>query len=1701
MSLFRKNTKTNAIKDNEKVKEPHKHLQGDVLKKLSGRDLSYAEYPTYLYFDDERFKLRSIKGIEVVNAVALKELRLNKNKLKILHGDDLNRFVKLKRIDASQNHIQSVEDLSLEKLVELNLNSNQLTQIPNLNECTALEELRLSLNTLTGNKTMFEGIEKCAKLKMLELNKNAMKLKPKEFVKAMAHLGRYCPKLQTLDLRDNKFRNDFPDYRAWVAQKVPSLKNLDGEQVTNKERKKKLPDVDTLESGSKDKEEGASSSSSSGEGSSSVAQVNTEGVNYDVEISGNGKDPQKKGKDNMVTFKFQDFIQTLFDCFATPDEAYEKLTWLDSRAESMANTPSDVRHIVFDGGDLSDSEHFVSDIFELVENYNHLAEVCISIQMRLMAIKSDGIPLGELCRMQLMQYSVDEKNVEALVRALENVIVETLIQNELLPTVTKNDYLSFLNQISQAHDVGDSLLSLIPMLTKMISEQDPSDDVIGLVKAAARSEHGAQALTAADMAIQVSSILDAEEKKSIKSSRFLSLIGIVEHQSRNDPEATEQYVETQIHMRLLDYCDKEISSLLGEWDPQDCEWLASIVGAINGICENSKDALMAILQSPYLDHLLSMISDPSIYHQLLSTALKSILQFLRLTDDVTIHRKIADGIGYMVPLLEYVEGKGYERLCEQMGELDEEGEPVPLNDMMNKDMYEVLRNIVALIDYYAYEAVCMQSVATMVCDALDTAGRERYLFSLLTVPDDDIRLLTVNCLSNVPKNNLQENEVNDIVRIVQDVRNVGSGRTEEVLAVVLSVLQSLAVSRGEEGHDYRQSQVGTVMIVLNLLEKNEARDTSDSEEETEEKAELTRACVSYLKSCSNWPQAVEAMQQEAAVEKMCNVLRLEDIFGSDEFPVMIEQTALGNSMAGLMGVLPQLEPRGNVAGRVMNRMAEVLEGKYGRQPTEDEDNQVAKIWERMDINSEPEEEREFRVRQIHFFMRANALNMMIDFLGADEELGAVDPEEEGGTSLGAGIGGQDGGESSAMGGVIEYQGEYAPTKLLADVMRTKDQEEERVAAELAAQLALKNQEEEETEEESEEEIQRRKKAEVEASKNSIRGVEVGESMFDANDDDDDLGTWVMPAGKVKLGNIRITGQSLPLTTTPESLTTSSLMRIVMALMWYSEEDTIKDEVRERLQEIEAMQLFANLAKRSKWYNHNVGARFLDVVYEVLSMSNHQVENNIAVINLYDIVSQMMTDMVADIESHLNEGLSLTPRQELLMLNISRVWNLLLQQMPYMQFGEDVTVQEACLQHAFRRLIPMAALNTCIRYLFYHHSIDNRKLEQPNGSQPFDSPHIFNISDRAAHATTKMIAAYVQVRDDVRYEVLEQLTALEVREHIALRETHIQYLLDIVDHRTYHRALERYMVKEQLTASGSKERIIKFRWLSHVVNSTANPRCLVLTTNCIYLLKEASGKKCTACSPDKFCPKGPTVKQELEYSAIEHIMIGFGEKPSRFAIKTSKPNRSWVFAADHYGDAQEFCDVLHDMTKVPVVTNNAFWVSIMGAFDHVLDQQAKQLGSEIIQLTAPVMKTNEHGAVQPRLFVLTGQHIHNFKEHLGKWGNPKKEMDTLDHRSHFAINKITRIVLSNHAPSMVIEFNNRVRKSDYYEIEFADDHQFSIWKRALSGMLPKQVFSEDGLPPGYYEQLQREEEERMIEKQRHFEQGMVLDNKGKGKGKQ
>ena len=113
-------------------------------------------------------------------------------------------------------------------------------------------------------------------------------------------------------------------------------------------------------------------------------------------------------------------------------------------------------------------------------------------------------------------------------------------------------------------------------------------------------------------------------------------------------------------------------------------------------------------------------------------------------------------------------------------------DPIPCSSLTNRVLHKLFIQIIKIIEIYSAGSVEGTGELQTICEEVSTAMnrniREDHLFNALDIPNDDVKLAVVSCLNRVPLEDLDTEEIGHVVRTIGTYKNLGVGRTEEVLA-------------------------------------------------------------------------------------------------------------------------------------------------------------------------------------------------------------------------------------------------------------------------------------------------------------------------------------------------------------------------------------------------------------------------------------------------------------------------------------------------------------------------------------------------------------------------------------------------------------------------------------------------------------------------------------------------------------------------------------------------------------------------------------------------------------------------------------------------------------------------------------------------------------------------------------------------------
>ncbi|CAE7240182.1 inlI [Symbiodinium sp. CCMP2456] len=903
------------------------------------------QHPTKIDFSSDRYQLDTLEG----PSGGLLHPQLRKHRVQLVdvsnnHLMDIsvlnkaNGFDSLHTIMARKNLLSRIS-LNLPNLIELNLAYNLLKNMPSLGLLPSLEVLILSHNQLSGS---LENLKSSMRIKRLDLAYNEFDWTPSQLsqaLNAMSHLR----SLQNLRLYHNKFVACFKEYQIYVVSKLKSLQKLDDCIITMDMRDEiestNLLALDVYDVAFKKRqEELARKQSNAGMGLKMGAGV---------------------GKLKLIMESLEEILEEPSALAARIGIVRENAA-LRAQSSGAAAEGFDVEEVFWDGmmdHGSSDKEMqiTVSYILELItavmERHDTARNNLVDTLGFLSCIVS--YDLGNRCLdlLRRMMLSSDHCREEAG-RGVKTIVVPTLLafgEADINSEITKTLLLGLLDLVQEKQireEVCDILEELLPLLLNwFLQEEYLTEDGAHIVKLLASITGPEEYATrAATPELAARTIMHLENKALFDNVRLRSTWIDVLQISQNiimygSQEIVDMFYKAASHSKVVARLRQVLTATKGRHndEPLPARTIACICHFVSAMMQRSnaslqeccdpicfQDVLCQLLRSHLVDPLIleavtktlrTMLEDPKVYKK----------QAIRVVEDL---RKVT-------PLLQFLGGKKYPDLYRMALKYsdDQSRDAPPFAELENDWVTNAMIGIVTLVEFFAAEDESIEDdqARQLVNDAMNTQGRETILLKLLVIPCDDLKLIVMRCLSKVPLSQIEPDEMGAIVKCLSDVKNIGEGRTEEMLALVVRQLERLLLAPGDTGLDFRQGFAERAVAECSeILMANSARST-DRESDELEKLALSSAIVNFYFSCSAISSLRSCLRNPTIDAMFPRIMKFEEELHSPlAADVRLEQTWLGRSLENLLQCFQggKVLVRGKkVTIRILAQMADIIEGR------------------------------------------------------------------------------------------------------------------------------------------------------------------------------------------------------------------------------------------------------------------------------------------------------------------------------------------------------------------------------------------------------------------------------------------------------------------------------------------------------------------------------------------------------------------------------------------------------------------------------------------------------------------------------------------------------------------------------------------------------------------------------------------------------
>ncbi|CAE7250110.1 inlI [Symbiodinium pilosum] len=853
----------------------------------------------------DRYQLDTLEG----PSGGLLHPKLNKHRVNLVdvsnnHLMDISVLSKANGYDAlhtimARKNLLSRISLNLPKLVELNLAYNLLKTMPSLGLLPSLEVLILSHNQLSGS---LENLKSAMRIKRLDLAYNEFDWTPSQLsqaLNAMSHLR----SLQNLRLYHNKFVACFKEYQIYVVSRLKSLQKLD-DCIISMDMRDEIESTNLLAldvydvAFKKRQEELARRRNNAGVGPALGAGV---------------------GKLKLIMESLEEILEESSALAARIAVVRENAAL---RAQSSDNEGFNVEQAFWDGMDNGGSdkemEITVSYILELItavmERHDTARNNLVDTLGFLSCVVSHG--LGQRCLdlLRRMMLSSDHCREEAA-RGVKTIVVPTVLafgEANINSEITKSMLLALVNLVQEKQireEVCDILEELLPLLLNwFLMEEYLTEDGAHIVKLLASITGPKEyAQTAASPELAARTITHLENKALFDNMRLRSTWIDVLQITQNivtygSQEIVDMFYKAAIHSKVVARLRQVLTATKGRHNdlPLPARTIACICQFVSAMMTRSNASLQECcdpicFQDVLCQLLRSHLVDPLILEAVTKT-LRTMLEDPKVYKKQAI--KVVEDLRKVTPLLQFLGGKKYPDLYKMALKYSEDDhhEAPPFAELENDLVTNAMIGIVVLVEFFAAEDESIENdqARELVNDAMNTQGRETILLKLLVIPCDDLKL----CLQ---MGQIEPDEMGAIVKCLSDVKNIGEGRTEEMLALVVRQLQRLLLAPGDTGPDFQQGFAERAVAECSeILMANSARST-DRESDELEKLELSLAIVNFYFSCSGIPSLRSCLRNPTIDALFPRIMKFEEELHSPlAADVMLEQTWLGRSLENLL---------------------------------------------------------------------------------------------------------------------------------------------------------------------------------------------------------------------------------------------------------------------------------------------------------------------------------------------------------------------------------------------------------------------------------------------------------------------------------------------------------------------------------------------------------------------------------------------------------------------------------------------------------------------------------------------------------------------------------------------------------------------------------------------------------------------------------
>ncbi|CAJ1351610.1 unnamed protein product, partial [Effrenium voratum] len=1435
------------------------------------------------------------------------------------------------------------------------------------------------------------------RIKRLDLAYNEFDWTPSQLSQALEAMG-HLRGLQNLRLYHNKFVACFKEYQIYVVSRLVSLQKLDDCMITMQMRE-------------------------------DIAATNLLALDvYDVAFKKRQEELARRRDDSGPKThggvgKLKLIMESLEEVLEDPEALASRVALVRDNAAKRAQGSSafHIEEAFWDGmdtGSPAEMQITVSYIMELITAVMERHDTARGQLVDTLGFLSCVVAfdLGRKCldHLRRMMLSSDHCREEAS-RGMKGIVVPTVMafgEANIKSDVTKTILLGLLDMVQEMQireEVCDIMEELLPlMLTFFLTEEYLTEEISHIVQLLAFGtgpEEYAQLAATPELAARC--IMHLENKSLFDSPRlrttWMDVLKISQNiAAHGSEEIVEMFSKAAIHSKVVARLRQVLTATKGRHNdvPLAAKTIASICHFVSAIMKRSNVALQECCDPICLHDVLCQLLRSHVVDPLIMEAVTQTLRVM--LEDPKVYKKqgikVVEDLRKVTPLLQFLGGKKYPELYKLAMKHNEESDNAdapPFGELENDLVTNAMVGIVSLVEFFAAEDDSIEDdqARQLVNDAMNIQGRETILLKLLVIPNDDLKLIVMRCLSKVPLSQIEPDEMGAIVKCLSDVKNIGEGRTEEMLALVVRQLQRLLLAPGETGQQFRSGFAERAVAECSeILLANSQRSTSRESDELEKLA-LSSAIVSFYFNCSGIHSLRSCLRNPTIDALFPRIMKLEEELHSPlAEDVSLEQTWMGRSLENLLQCFQggrQLFRNKKVAIRVLCQMGNVLEGRssyHGRRrkmlSLQELVGAEAKMWDLRAVKKGQRfldnQEWDDRIAQASNFVGAGGPGRLQEFL---LDLAAKEREEYYLDQYG---------KVSERPDVILLEAEALKTEL-AERSQAWGEEE-------AQQVAMGEDDENEYHKSAGREVlmiaMQREEEELEDDQSALFALRPDSLAWDEEVFHD-----------LKKGQTNLV------------FAAAAYLRIVHALLVLPPQPALRRMMLQELRRPECLAKLLALVAGLPALSCHVAAKFLRVMSSALSLSDDG-DADPPKLEHFSMVAMYIQRLAESLLFllKLSKDQRLEPKEEVLSVEIARFVGTMAAAAPRLskvnlKFPGQPDIQKFCIEKILNWLVPSAAIRVFVAMVQYELQLDSGKTLHQEFVK--DAYTRVGMKDQALAALSQILVRCAEYR----YDVLEVFSVAEVFLSQNVRPSFLGELLNNLNLGSFTLFVEQFLAEYDLESQD--QRVLHMEIVDvHRSTSKKFAVCLFVATNYkAYLLEPSCERPAYAGdvgdmwepNMETLFPREPQVIWEREYSTLVRIWHCCGDQI--LALEWKGAGKT-LYETDAAEDNKIQCEVylFHQADRrdavaeclranaakgsdvgPPVLADTSFREGI------VSESKEEQLLAVTVATMGPAPRVGLFAAEQkadptPRLFALTTSTVLEFTIISSAW-QPPTQLDS------------------------------------------------------------------------------------------------------------